>query len=103
MPRYSNTHKRESRYDFTDLRPAIGSHESFYPSGLYSLQKSSPLHFFENAPSYESTQTRNVAWSYGNGNAKYMKGEASYTGELANWVKNVRGPVNEKMKKEAPG
>ncbi|KAI0837703.1 prenyltransferase-like protein [Hypoxylon sp. FL0890] len=55
--------------------------------------------FFEQAPTYDTVQTRNIAWSYGNGNSKYMKGEASYTGELSNWVKNVRGPVGEKMAK----
>ncbi|KJZ73749.1 hypothetical protein HIM_06867 [Hirsutella minnesotensis 3608] len=53
--------------------------------------------FFQEAPSYDKVQTRNVAWSYGNGDSKYMKGEASYTGDLQNWVQNVRGPVPEKM------
>ncbi|KAI1162155.1 prenyltransferase-like protein [Nemania serpens] len=55
--------------------------------------------FFEQAPTYDKVQTRNIAWSYGNGDSKYMKGEASYTGELQNWVKNVRAPVPEKMAK----
>ena len=53
--------------------------------------------FFEEAPSYDKIQTRNVAWSYGNGDSKYMKGEASYTGELQDWVQRVRAPVPEKM------
>lgn len=53
--------------------------------------------FFAEAPSYDKQQTRNIAWSYGNGDSKYMKGEASYTGELQNWVQNVRSPVTEKL------
>ncbi|PMD17248.1 hypothetical protein NA56DRAFT_648701 [Hyaloscypha hepaticicola] len=53
--------------------------------------------FFAEAPSYDEVQTRNIAWSYGNGDKKYMKGEASYTGDLQNWVQNVRAPVNEKL------
>ena len=53
--------------------------------------------FFNEAPSYDKQQTRNVAWSYGNGDSKYMKGEASYTGDLQDWVQNVRSPVPEKL------
>jgi hypothetical protein len=53
--------------------------------------------FFAEAPSYDEQQTRNIAWSYGNGDSKYMKGEASYTGDLHNWVKGVRDPVPEKL------
>ncbi|KAL7941080.1 prenyltransferase-like protein [Trichoderma barbatum] len=45
--------------------------------------------FFTEAPSYDQVQTRNIAWSYGNGDSKYMKGEASYTGNLQDWVKNT--------------
>jgi len=53
--------------------------------------------FFDEAPSYDRQQTRNVAWSYGIGDSKYMKGEASYTGNLQDWVQNVRGPVTDKL------
>ncbi|EEQ32241.1 NovQ [Microsporum canis CBS 113480] len=30
--------------------------------------------FFADAPSYDKQQTKNIAWSYGNGDSKYMKG-----------------------------
>ncbi|KAJ3580148.1 hypothetical protein NPX13_g412 [Xylaria arbuscula] len=55
--------------------------------------------FFAEAPCYDKVQTRTVGWSYGNGNSKYMKGEASYTGELQNFVKNARLPPNDAMAK----
>jgi hypothetical protein len=43
--------------------------------------------FFAEAFSYDQQQTRSVAWSYGNGDSKYMKGKASYTRDLQDWVK----------------
>lgn len=53
--------------------------------------------FFAEAPTYDKRQTRNVAWSYGNGDKKYMKGEASYTGELYDMVQNNRAAPPEKL------
>lgn len=55
--------------------------------------------FFAEAPCYDSRQARTVGWSYGNGDSKYMKGEASYTGELGNFIKNARAVPTEAMAK----
>ncbi|KAI0201403.1 prenyltransferase-like protein [Astrocystis sublimbata] len=55
--------------------------------------------FFAEAPCYDSRQARTIGWSYGNGNSKYMKGEASYTGELGNFIRNARLPPTEAMAK----
>ncbi|KIM92739.1 hypothetical protein OIDMADRAFT_139131 [Oidiodendron maius Zn] len=39
--------------------------------------------FFSKSPSYDRQRSIVVAWSYGIGNSKYMKGETSYVGELS--------------------
>lgn len=49
--------------------------------------------FFTAAPSYDKQQTKNVAWSYGVGDKKYMKAESSYVGELATVLKDVGSPL----------
>lgn len=51
------------------------------------------LAFFAAAPSYDKQQTRNVAWSFGLGDKKYMKAESSYVGELATVLKDVGSPL----------
>ncbi|KAI0814245.1 prenyltransferase-like protein [Xylaria sp. FL0064] len=70
------------------------------PEGPLPATCNDRLHrFFAEAPCYDKQQTRTIGWSYGNGNSKYMKGEASYTGELQNFVKNSRAVPNETMAK----
>jgi hypothetical protein len=49
--------------------------------------------FFANAPSYDKVLSRNVAWSYGIGDNKYMKAEQSYLGELARVLQKVGSPL----------
>jgi hypothetical protein len=49
--------------------------------------------FFETAPSYDKKQTRNVAWSFGVGDKRYMKCAASYSGEVAMLLKDVKAPL----------
>ncbi|PYH97268.1 hypothetical protein BO71DRAFT_468204 [Aspergillus ellipticus CBS 707.79] len=52
------------------------------------------LDFFAAAPSYDKHRTKNVAWSFGVGNKKYMKAESSYVGELATVLKDVGSPLS---------
>ncbi|KAA8647038.1 hypothetical protein EYZ11_005279 [Aspergillus tanneri] len=51
------------------------------------------LKFFAEAPSYDKQQTKNVAWSFGLGDNKYMKAESSYVGELATVLRDVGSPL----------
>ncbi|KAK1751939.1 prenyltransferase-like protein [Echria macrotheca] len=95
----------EERFVFaTTIEAEIGNIKrvAFYainaPTDSFPVTMNDRLRkFFTNAPSYDRFQTRNIAWSYGNGDKKYMKGEASYTGELQDWVGKVRTPAPEKL------
>jgi hypothetical protein len=45
--------------------------------------------FFSKAPSYDQQRSMVIAWSYGLGNSKYMKGESSYVGEMSSRINEV--------------
>jgi hypothetical protein len=44
---------------------------------------------FSKAPSYDQQRSMVIAWSYGLGNSKYMKGESSYVGEMSSRINEV--------------
>ena len=72
----------------------VAFYASILPSKQLPTVNDRVLKFFDAAPSYDKQQTRNVAWSYGSGDNKYMKAESSYTGELATLLKDVGSPLS---------
>jgi 4-hydroxyphenylpyruvate 3-dimethylallyltransferase len=64
------------------------------PTGQWPAISGRLVKFFQTAPSRDAEETNGVAWSFGADDATYMKAERSYSGRLAELMRQRKCPLS---------